>query len=127
MPTNNPFPLNIPQKVNSPELLAFFQQFGLDKYLSAEEINKLVQAAQYLYENVGVDTPNQNNYVRQLIIDQSSLSGSGTLEEQICSYILALPISERTILETDSKWNVVIVDTPIVGRIHTNVFTNVFN
>lgn len=53
MPTNNPFPLNIPQKVNSPELLAFFQQFGLDKYLSAEEINKLTQAVQYLYENTG--------------------------------------------------------------------------
>lgn len=53
MPTNNPFPLNIPQKVNSPELLAFFQQFGLDKYLSAEEINKLTQAVQYLYENMG--------------------------------------------------------------------------
>ena len=53
MPTDNPFPLNIPAKVNSPELLAFFQQFGIDKYLSAEEINKLVQAAQFLYENIG--------------------------------------------------------------------------
>lgn len=53
MPEANPFPLNIPQKVNSPELLAFFQQFGLDKYLSAEEINKITSALTFLFENIG--------------------------------------------------------------------------
>jgi hypothetical protein len=53
MPTTNPYPLNIPAKVNSPELLAWFQQFGIDKYLSAEEINKMSAALQFLYENLG--------------------------------------------------------------------------
>jgi hypothetical protein len=52
MPVVNPFPLNIPLKVNSPELLAFFQQYGIDKYLSAEEINKIKLGLDFLYENV---------------------------------------------------------------------------
>lgn len=38
------FPLEIPEKTDSPELLAFFQQFGLNRYLSAEEINKMTAA-----------------------------------------------------------------------------------
>lgn len=66
---DNPFPLNIPQKVNTPELLAFFQQFGLDKYLSAEEINKMIQALNYLYQNMGSGgSMNQNNKVREVFI-----------------------------------------------------------
>ncbi|WP_329805430.1 hypothetical protein [Flavobacterium facile] len=44
------FPLNIPEKINTPELLAFFQQFGLDKYLSAEEINKMTAGLAELKE-----------------------------------------------------------------------------
>ena len=44
------FPLNIPEKTNTPALLAFFQQFGLDKYLSAEEINKITEALTELKE-----------------------------------------------------------------------------
>ena len=44
------FPLEIPEKINSPELLAFFQQFGLDRYLSAEEINKITAALAELKE-----------------------------------------------------------------------------
>ena len=46
------FPLNIPEKINSPELLAFFQQFGLDRYLSAEEINKITAALKELKDRV---------------------------------------------------------------------------
>ena len=59
--------------------------------------------------------PVQNNYVRVLEIPSSSLSGEGTEEEQICEYILDLPAVERTILETDSKWNIIIIDTPTPG------------
>jgi hypothetical protein len=70
----------------------------------------------------------QNNFVRNLYIYELDLSGDGTIEEQICEYILLLPDAERTILETDSKWNVVIVDTPFIDEgIHTSIFTNVFN
>jgi hypothetical protein len=51
MPTSNPFPLNIVDKINSPALLAWFQQFGEEGYLSAFEINKIVKALEYLNEN----------------------------------------------------------------------------
>jgi hypothetical protein len=52
MPTN-PFPLDIIEKINSPELLAFFEQFGEENYLSAEEINLIFAALNYLYTNGG--------------------------------------------------------------------------
>lgn len=51
MPITNPFPLEIIEKVNSPALLAWFEQFGEEGYLSAVEINTIVQALNYLYEN----------------------------------------------------------------------------
>jgi hypothetical protein len=60
----------------------------------------------------------QNNFVRKLDILEADLSGTGTIEEQICEYILLLPNIERTILETDSKWNVVILDGSIVKFIY---------
>ena len=53
MPVSNPFPLNIQDKVNSPELLAWLQQFGEEKYLPAENLNKIIQALNYLHENLG--------------------------------------------------------------------------
>ncbi len=51
----------------------------------------------------------QNNFVRVIRILESNLNGIGTIQEQICEYILNLPPSQRTILETDSKWNVEIL------------------
>lgn len=48
----------------------------------------------------------QNNFVRVLSINTEDLSGVGSVEEQICSYVLSLPEEQRTIIETDSKWNV---------------------
>lgn len=52
---------------------------------------------------------NQNNFVRELIINITALPPNYNIQD-ICNYILSLPESERTILETDSKWNIVIVD-----------------
>lgn len=62
------------------------------------------------------ETPStaQDNTVRVLTIQVSNLSGTGTMEQQICDYILALPEEQRTISETDSKWNVV-VNIPVAG------------
>lgn len=53
----------------------------------------------------------QDNFVRTVYINTGDLPFSleDSFEQQICNYILALPEAERTILETDSKWNVVIV------------------
>lgn len=53
MPTENPWPLNISEKVNSAVLLAWFAQFGEEGYLSAAEINTIKNALEYLYENLG--------------------------------------------------------------------------
>lgn len=50
--------------------------------------------------------PIQNNIVKVLEIPKVLLSGTGTIEQQICEYVLLLPEIERTILETDSKWNI---------------------
>lgn len=59
--------------------------------------------------NLSAIQANQNNFVRQLVIDENSLPLSYT-ESDIVNYILNLPASERTIAETDSKWNIIIAD-----------------
>lgn len=56
MPTPDPFPLNITPKVDNPALTAWLEQYGLDKYISAEDINKILTALEYLYENSGGGT-----------------------------------------------------------------------
>jgi len=49
----------------------------------------------------------QDNFVRQLLININDLPPSYT-EQDICNYINSLSDSEKTILDTDSKWNVII-------------------
>ncbi|MDR6844494.1 hypothetical protein [Flavobacterium granuli] len=44
-------PVNWLDKVNSPELLAFLQQYGEETYLSAEEINQIRDALNELFDN----------------------------------------------------------------------------
>jgi len=68
----------------------------------------------------------QDNFVRVLEIPENLLSGVGTEQEQICEYILSLQEANRTILETDSKWNIVITDaiTPPVTSVYSNVYNN---
>lgn len=51
---------------------------------------------------------NQDNFVRDLIINAFDLPPNFT-EQDVCDYINALPDSEKTIAETDSKWNVIVV------------------
>ena len=45
---SNTLPILWEDKINNPELLAFFYQFGSKTYLSAEEINQLRNAVNYL-------------------------------------------------------------------------------
>ncbi len=52
---------------------------------------------------------NQDNFVRDLLINVNDLPINYTTQD-ICDYILALPEIERTILETDSKWNIIIFE-----------------
>lgn len=49
----------------------------------------------------------QDNFVRQLIISEFDLPENYT-EYDVCDYINNLPADQRTIAETDSKWNVII-------------------
>lgn len=58
--------------------------------------------------NLSVSVPtDQNNFVRFLIINPNDLPSNYT-EQDVCDYVLALPSGQRTILETDSKWNIII-------------------
>ncbi len=60
--------------------------------------------------NFSVNFPpevNQDNFVRFLIIDPNDLPSNYT-EQDICNYVLALPTGQRTIADTDSKWNIII-------------------
>lgn len=54
------FPISWEDKINSPQLLAFFQQFGYKSYLSAEEINLIRDALNYLHSNNNSSGNNQN-------------------------------------------------------------------
>lgn len=72
----------------------------------------------------------QNNFVRTLTVNVSDLSGTGTIEQQICDYILSLQQVQRTIVETDSKWNIILTDEglpPPAFRIHSAEFNTKFN
>lgn len=51
---------------------------------------------------------NQNNFVRDLVINVYDLPNNYT-DQDVCDYINALPDADKTIAETDSKWNVIIV------------------
>ena len=57
----------------------------------------------------GGATVNQDNFVRTITINEPDLPNAYT-EQDICDYVLALPVGQRTILETDSKWNIVIIE-----------------
>lgn len=61
--------------------------------------------------NFSVNFPpeiNQDNFVRQLIIDINDLPNPNDyLISDLIDYILALPAGQRTIAETDSKWNII--------------------
>lgn len=51
---------------------------------------------------------NQDNFVRDLIININDLPSNYT-DQDVCDYINALPDGSKTIADTDSKWNVIIV------------------
>ena len=63
-------PLNWPDKVDSPELLAWLQQFGLDKYIDSTQINSIRDALNELYFSsnpdriisLGTETIDVNEY-----------------------------------------------------------------
>lgn len=51
---------------------------------------------------------NQDNFVRDLVINVNDLPNNYT-DQDVCDYINALPNVDKTIAETDSKWNVMVV------------------
>lgn len=60
--------------------------------------------------NLSVNFPSgvdQNNFVRQILINENDLPPNYD-ESDIALYILSTPSSERTISETDSKFNIII-------------------
>lgn len=104
MPTTNPFPIDIIEKVNSPALQAWFQQFGEEGYLSADEINTMVTALNYLHENGG----------------EPGAGGGSYIQRQI-SYITA----NRNLVNTD-KVKTIIVDNSVINPMLT-LLDNIFD
>lgn len=82
MPESNPFPLpeSLSNKVNSPALLAWFQQFGTDGYLSAEEIKAMKAGLDYLYENMGgvAEVPDASPSIKGILKLYANLLASNT-------------------------------------------------
>lgn len=67
------------------------------------------------FEVMGAVVPlNQNNFVRVLPIELSDLGildAADVTPAMVCNYVNLLPNAEKTILETDSKWNILIQNT----------------
>lgn len=64
---------------------------------------------EYNFVKVKVGGSEQNNFVRSIVIQSYNLPSKYT-KQDICNYVLSLPESQRTVLETDSKWNIIIED-----------------
>lgn len=60
--------------------------------------------------NITVPEVDQNNFVRQILINTANLPQNYT-KQDIANYILTLPANSRTIEDTDSKWNVIIFES----------------
>lgn len=99
---------------------------GSSTFLTDEEVAAIQNANNPSITNPFQTEDDINNVVYNLQINQADLSGTGTTEEQICEYILALPEADRIILKTQSKWNVVLIETAYT-RIHSAVFSSEFN
>jgi len=92
-----------------PEAQALQVKFHKCKTLSAFDMRKIAELIISLKNCLESSSGETDNFVRVLSILSTDLSGTGTIEEQICEYILSLPIEERTIQETDSKWNIEVI------------------
>lgn len=123
----NPFitALDLPPAITSTSDILNDGATGVSTYVEDSELSPVATSGDY---NDLSNTPaaiSQDNFVRVLAIQETDLNGIGSIEQQICDYILALPEAQRTILDTDSKWNVQIV--PQEGGIFTEQFTSQFN
>jgi len=78
--------------------------FNLKKIKSSSGDLNIINGIDDIDINLQVD---QDNFVRRLKIFDTDLPNNYT-KQDICDYILSLPEISRTILETDSKWNIVI-------------------
>ncbi len=103
--------LDIPEAERKSKYIAVYEFINVGKGV-IPTINETNLALSY-YEEVrlahqgGGGSTDQDNFVRVLTINQNDLPNPYTYQD-ICDYILALPAEDRTIAETDSKWNIVI-------------------
>ncbi len=84
---DNPFPLNIATKENHPALLAWFLQFGTSKYVSAEDINKIVAALNYLKDSLATGEPVNGDTVMVYDVTTDSQQTLNTALLNIFSYL----------------------------------------
>lgn len=101
-----PFPVECPiyLTTNCITIPAPLPYLNLQTGATQTQVNNSIILA--LQNGVAID---QNNFVRQLLINQNDLPPDYT-ESDIIDYILALDPVDRTILDTDSKWNIIVFE-----------------
>ena len=110
----NPFPLNIVPKVNSPDLIASLQQFGHQAYADADDINKLLDALQFLYEILG--SPGGSSaltpFYRKLIYVDTPIFDLG-----IDVIPMSVFLNQGRSLDFGTEWT-------MVGSVFTSLYTD---
>ena len=74
MSTINPFPLNIVNKVNNPQLEALLAQYGHQLYADAIDLNKIIQGLKYLSEITGAVEYDHLIYIEELIVEENTIT-----------------------------------------------------
>ena len=100
-----------PYVVNSTDTVADGSETKINAGTNVTVTGNGTTATPYIINSTasGGETVNQDNFVRTITINEPDLPNAYT-EQDICDYVLALPVGQRTILETDSKWNIVIIE-----------------
>jgi nitrogen fixation protein len=92
MSTTNPFPLNIVLKVNSPELVAALAQFGPDKYADANDFKIIIDALNYLYDNMGSGGGGGVTTLQELLTNGSTAGFNG-IENPDAAFEVKMPFN----------------------------------
>ena len=114
MSTTNPFPLNIVPKVNSPELVAALQQFGHQAYADAQDINKILDTLQFLYEMLGSPGGSSapNPFYRKLTYVDSPIFNLG-----VDVIPMAVVLNQGRILDFGTEWT-------MAGSVFTSLYSD---
>ena len=97
-------PLEWEDKVNSPELLAFLQQYGAEHYLSAEDINQLRNAVNELFEITSGGTLVLFEDINQYENLFTFITGAQTFTVPATLKIMSMTLNDGRVLKKTIDW-----------------------